>query len=116
MQPLRFKAYKLEMTTLVNVLRIVLISGFIYFSGSCGIMAADLPNPLADLSQSGADWGIWIDNGLVNPGETVRMTVSVPLNTPFTNLPATLEVHPRYLEDTQIVVEKIPLKLSLIHI
>ena len=34
----------------------------------------------------------------------------MPLNTPATNLPAALEVHPRYLENTQTVVEKIPLK------
>jgi hypothetical protein len=80
------------------------------FLGLGGLIAADLQNPLENLGETGADWGIWIDNGLVNPGETVRMTVSLPLNTPATNLPAALEVHPRYLESTQTVVEKVPLK------
>lgn len=92
-----------------NLLRVV-VSSLIFLTSLHETVAADLHNPLANLSESGADWGIWIDNGLVNLGETVRMTVSVPLNTAFTNLPAVMEVHPRYLENTQTVVEKVPLK------
>jgi len=87
-----------------------LLNSFVLLSSICTLIAADVQNPLENLPESGADWGIWIANGLVKPGETVRMTVSVPLNTPATNLPAALEVHPRYLENPRTVVEKVPLK------
>jgi hypothetical protein len=90
-------------------MKTAVISSFIFLFNVCGLIAADLQSPLANLKDSGADWGIWIDNGLVNPGEAVRMTVSVPLDTPATNLPAMLEVHPRYLENPQTAVEKVPL-------
>lgn len=50
-------------------------------------------DPVTNLILPGADWGIWIDNGLVNPGEVVRMTISIPLNTSPSHLPAELEVH-----------------------
>src|ERR1700742_3267578 len=90
-------------------MRIFLFS-LILLCSACGLLAADIQHPLDNLSESGADWGIWIDNGLVNPGETVRMTVSVPLEISSTNLPATLEIHARYLEDAQPVVEQIALK------
>ena len=76
----------------------------------CATATTGVQNPLESLKDVGADWGIWIDNGLVNPGEAVRMTVSVPLDTPSTNLPATLEVYPRYLENTQTRAEKVPLR------
>ncbi|WP_348218048.1 hypothetical protein [Capsulimonas sp.] len=73
-------------------------------------IAASSTDLLANLSASGADWGIWIDNGLVNPGETVRMTVSTPLSVLSTDLPAELEVHPRYLEASHTAVEHVRLK------
>ena len=94
---------------IVNIMRIMLITGYIFLSSCCGLIAVDVESSLENLKESGADWGIWIDNGLVNPGESVRMTVSVPFNTPSTNLPAVLEVHPRYLEDTQAGVENVNL-------
>jgi hypothetical protein len=87
-----------------------LLNGFLLFSSVCTLIAADVQNPLENLRESGADWGIWIDNGLVNPGESVRMMVSVPLSTPSINLPTVLEIHPRYLESAQATVEKVSLK------
>jgi len=93
-----------------NFIRTAAIASLLLSTTAPDTVAADIPNLLADLRSSGADWGIWIDNGLVNPGEAVRMTVSVPLNTLPTDLPAELQVHPRYLEAPQTAVEKIPLK------
>lgn len=90
--------------------KISLIGALAVLAGFTRLMGQDTSNVLADLHATGADWGIWVNNGLVNPGETVRMTVSFPLGTPFTNLPGVLEIHPRYLEEAQPVVEKIPLK------
>ncbi len=67
-------------------------------------------DPLTNLILPGADWGVWIDNGLVDPGEAVRMTITVPLNTPRSHLPAKLDVHQRYLEDAQPRVETVALR------
>ena len=89
--------------------KIVIISVLIVLAGFVQAIGEEIPDPLATLRESGADWGIWIENGLVNPKETVHIIVSVPASTPPANLPATLEIHPRYLEDTQVVVE-LPLK------
>lgn len=62
----------------------------------------------SDLAQTGSEWGVWIDNGLVRPGETVLITVSVPLATPAADLPKAIEVHPRYLEAPQTPVVSLP--------
>lgn len=82
---------------------------FVLLVSVCGLSAVGVQPPVENLKASGADWGIWVDNGLVNPGEKVRMTVSFPLSTPFTNLPSVLQIHPRYLENSQPAVEPIPL-------
>jgi hypothetical protein len=71
-----------------------------------GARAAD---PLADLSHSGGDWGVYIDNGLVNPGEAVRMTASVPMDAPSAELPSQLVIHPRFLEEPGASPENVPL-------
>jgi hypothetical protein len=75
-------------------------------------IAADGPvhDPLADLSVNGGNWGVWIDNGLVDPGEAVRITVSLPQDTPIAELPDALSIHPRYLEEPHLPVEKIALE------
>src|ERR1039457_1532253 len=93
-----------------NIVRMVALSNLIFFSSCSRIIASDVQDAFENLKEVGADWGIWIDNGLVNPREQVRMTVSVPLNTSDTDLPAVLEVRPRYLEAPQTTAEEIPLK------
>lgn len=91
------------------MMKSILIEAFIFLYSFFGPFVAKAQNPFNDLRSTGANWGIWIDNGLVNPGEVVRMIVSVPLNTPAVNLTTKLEIHPRYLEDS-LPIEKIPLK------
>jgi hypothetical protein len=95
--------------SLLKILRATVLYGLVLTAGSSVMAAPETQNPLEKLEASGADWGIWIENGLVNPGEAVRMTVSVPLSIPYTNLPALLEVHPRYLEEAQKPVEELHL-------
>lgn len=92
------------------MIKALLFGGLVWLSSSYRLVAADIQNPLENLREPGADWGIWIDNGLVNPGEAVRMTVTMPPDSPFSNLPATMEIHPRYLEDARPGVDKVSLK------
>ena len=87
-----------------------IISVLIVLAGLFQAIGEEIPDPIANLRESGGDWGIWIENGLVDPGETVHIIVSVPSGTPPANLPTTLEIHPRYLEDTQVAVKELPLK------
>ena len=79
-------------------LRILGLFLFAFFSVGQASQEAHADS-LADLSRPGADWGVYVDNGLVNPGEAVRMIVSVPLDTAADELPKVLSVHPRYLEE-----------------
>lgn len=88
----------------------IFINAIIFLLCSIGAIAANGQERFPDLDVNGAGWGIWIDNGLVNPGEAVRMTVSVPLNTSANQLPNFLEIHPRYLEDSLNKIEKISIK------
>lgn len=73
----------------------------------CTAAGAD---PFANLRETGADWGVNIGNGLVNPGESVRIAVTLPSGTPEGDLPQDLQIHPRYLENTEPTVENIPLE------
>jgi len=93
-----------------TIVRVGVASSLIFLTSFYGAVAADIQNPFENLKGPGADWGIWVDNGLVNPGEKVRITVSLPVGAPSTNLPATLEIHPCYLEGSQPVVETTSLK------
>lgn len=57
--------------------------------------------------------GIWIDDGLVNVGEKVAITVSLPGVRNKQDLPSYLTIHPGYLENPATKVEKLPLKWQL---
>lgn len=90
--------------------RVGVVSSLIFLTSLYEAGAANFQNPFVNSNETGAAWGVWVENGLVNPGEKVRITVSVPLGTASTDLPAVLEIHPRYLEDSQPRVAEISLK------
>lgn len=66
-------------------------------------------DPLANLDQRGGDWGIEVDNGLVDPGETVRISATIPLDVAPEDLPKELEIHARYLEEPGLPVKRLSL-------